>query len=82
MAQIPPFSPQTPWLAEDKSTVNFPHAQLLIALQRSASVAPQIATVPATATASGQAGSLAFDANFLYVCVANNSWKRVALTSF
>lgn len=29
----------------------------------------------------GVAGQLAFDAGFLYVCVATNSWKKVALTA-
>jgi hypothetical protein len=37
---------------------------------------------PATSTSTGQAGQIAFDASWFYVCVATNSWKRIALSSF
>lgn len=80
-AQIPPFSPQTPWLS-DGVLVAWPHTQLLIALQRAAVAAPQIGAIPANSSAAGNAGALAFDANFLYICVAANQWRRVALGSF
>ena len=35
--------------------------------------------VPATATSVGRPGQMAFDANFLYICTANNTWKKTAL---
>lgn len=38
--------------------------------------------VPATATASGTAGQWAFDASYLYICVATNTWKRVGLATW
>lgn len=38
--------------------------------------------VPATATAVGRPGQLAFDAGNIYVCTANNTWRRAALTTF
>lgn len=37
---------------------------------------------PASATAPGDKGSVKFDSNYLYVCVANNTWKRVALSTW
>jgi len=37
---------------------------------------------PATSTSAGVAGTITWDANWLYVCIATNSWKRIALTSF
>ena len=37
---------------------------------------------PANATATGNAGEIMWDANYLYVCVATNTWKRVALSSW
>jgi hypothetical protein len=40
------------------------------------------ATVPASATAAGVAGARAYDANYLYVCVAANTWRRVAIASW
>lgn len=39
-------------------------------------------TVPALSTSTGTAGAVARDTNFLYVCVATNTWKRAALTAF
>lgn len=39
-------------------------------------------TVPTTATSSGVSGAKARDANFLYICVATNSWRRVALSTW
>lgn len=38
--------------------------------------------VPATATSSGTAGQVAADTSFLYVCVATNVWRRVAIAAF
>lgn len=40
------------------------------------------ARTPASATAAGNPGDLCWDANFLYCCVATNSWKRVALSAW
>lgn len=37
---------------------------------------------PASATAAGTAGQIAWDANYIYVCVAANTWKRVAIASW
>lgn len=37
-------------------------------------------TVPANATAAGVAGQTAYDNDYLYVCVATNIWKRLALS--
>lgn len=38
--------------------------------------------VPATAASSGTAGMIAYDSNFIYLCVAANQWKRVAISTF
>ncbi len=37
---------------------------------------------PATAASAGKAGMIAYDATHLYVCVATNTWVRVALATF
>ncbi len=39
-------------------------------------------SAPASATSSGTAGDIRYDANYLYVCVATNTWKRSALTTW
>ena len=41
-----------------------------------------VRAIPASATATGNAGELCFDANFVYCCVAANTWKRAALSSW
>lgn len=37
---------------------------------------------PASASAAGTAGTVAYDDNYFYVCTAGNTWKRVALSSW
>jgi len=37
---------------------------------------------PASSSASGTKGEIAYDTNYIYVCVATNTWKRVALSTF
>lgn len=37
---------------------------------------------PATSTAFGNTGDIAWDSNFMYVCVAPSTWKRAALTTW
>jgi len=34
---------------------------------------------PSSSSATGTAGQIAWDANYLYVCVATDTWKRVAI---
>lgn len=34
---------------------------------------------PASATAVGTTGQICWDANYIYVCVATNTWKRAAI---
>lgn len=45
-------------------------------------IAPVLASVPASATATGVVGQISFDASYFYVCVATNVWKRVAITTW
>jgi hypothetical protein len=37
---------------------------------------------PASASASGIAGQISVDANYIYVCTATNTWKRVAIATW
>ena len=37
---------------------------------------------PASASATGTAGEIAWDASYLYVCTATDTWKRVALSTW
>ena len=40
------------------------------------------AQTPASATAAGNQGEWAWDANFVYVCINTNTWRRAALTTW
>lgn len=40
------------------------------------------AKTPATAGATGNQGDICWDANFVYVCVATNTWKRTAISTW
>ena len=42
----------------------------------------QEVNVPSSATAKGTPGQIAIETDWLYVCVAANTWKRVALVTF
>lgn len=37
---------------------------------------------PASATATGTAGTIAWDADYIYVCTASNTWKRAAIATW
>jgi hypothetical protein len=38
--------------------------------------------IPGSATATGTAGAIRFDSGYVYICVATNTWKRAALTTW
>lgn len=39
-------------------------------------------SVPANSTANGTTGQVAYDSNYVYVCVATNTWKRLSLGTY
>lgn len=39
-------------------------------------------STPASAAAAGTAGTIAWDSNYIYICVATNTWKRVAIATW
>jgi hypothetical protein len=40
------------------------------------------AKTPSSATDTGNQGDIAWDASFIYVCIATNTWKRVAIATW
>lgn len=40
------------------------------------------AATPASASAAGDTGTVKWDTNYVYVCVATNTWKRAALSTW
>jgi hypothetical protein len=41
-----------------------------------------VSSPPASAGAAGVAGTITYDSGYLYMCVAANTWKRAALSTF
>ena len=39
-------------------------------------------TTPTTATSTGRKGEVRYDSDYLYICVATNTWKRTALSTW
>ena len=37
---------------------------------------------PTTASSNGTAGDIRYDADYVYICIATNTWKRAALTTW
>lgn len=37
---------------------------------------------PASATAAGTTGDIRYDADYIYICTATNTWKRVAIATW
>jgi hypothetical protein len=46
------------------------------------SIRVRTAKTPASASDTGTQGQIAWDANYMYVCTATNTWKRVALATW
>jgi len=41
-----------------------------------------LSATPASATAVGTVGTMSWDANYIYICTAANTWKRVAIATW
>ena len=39
-------------------------------------------SVPANSTSNGISGTIRFDTSYVYICVANNTWKRATLNTW
>jgi len=42
----------------------------------------QAPPIPSSASDTGTTGTIAWDSNYIYVCVATNTWKRVAISTW
>jgi hypothetical protein len=41
-----------------------------------------LSATPASASATGTVGTMSWDANYIYICTAANTWKRVAIATW
>ena len=51
-------------------------------LMANTAITPAWVTAPASTAASGTAGQAAYDTDYLYVCTATNTWKRLTLADW
>ena len=51
-------------------------------VQASGLAAVAATSVPASAGATGVAGQIAYDASYVYICTATNTWKRAAIATW
>jgi hypothetical protein len=58
------------------------YAQLGSVFQADATGIRFSSAAPASATAVGIAGTVTWDSSYIYVCVATNTWKRVAIATW
>jgi hypothetical protein len=66
-------------VATQKATKTFANAAKAAAI--AACTAAPVAA-PGTATSAGVAGTWAYDATHIYVCIATNTWVRATLATF
>ena len=63
------------YLAKDAASIN------LIWTEPSVSILNH-SGVPASASATGTAGTMRWDADYIYVCTATDTWKRVGIATW
>ena len=63
------------YLAKDASTIDFIWTEPSVSILNHSGV-------PASAAATGTAGTMRWDADYIYVCTATNTWKRVAIATW
>lgn len=74
-------SPSGYWLSGYIGGITIANNRIIFADNTSISTASR-GSPPATASSNGTPGAISFDSDYLYVCVANNTWKRAALSTW
>ena len=70
-------------IASSNKTFTFPNKTGVVALVENTNTIniPETRT-PASATATGTKGDICWDANYIYVCTATNTWMRAELNTW
>ena len=69
------------WVVPDTGTATV--ADCRVAQQPTVAVLLRaVSAAPATASSPGVAGTITYDSGYVYLCVAENTWKRAALSTF
>jgi hypothetical protein len=56
--------------------------RMIEVLQRGMARRLEVTKTPASAAAAGVAGDICWDADYLYIAVAKDTWKRVAIATW
>jgi hypothetical protein len=64
------------------ANVNHTFAGAVVANRASNAFRITTAQTPASATATGTAGTICWDTSYIYVCTATNTWKRAAISTW
>jgi hypothetical protein len=72
---------ETKQLSFDCSGISTSTERVLTALNTNGSIATEVA-IPASSSATGVAGSIAYSSGYLYVCVAANTWERTSIATW
>ena len=81
-ALVAPFSVRDK-ITQKSGHLETTHQKWFVEAQQAINGSAQvIGNIPANSAAPGQPGTIAFDANFLYVCVGVNIWLRAPLSVF
>lgn len=67
------------WSTDDGATK---HARLASGTLTLSGQIVTATSTPASAAATGVAGTIAWDSSFIYVCTATNTWKRAAIATW
>lgn len=51
-------------------------------IQVAGSISVASMSVPGSATATGTTGQITWDADYIYVCIATDTWKRTAISTW
>ena len=81
MAKFQPRPPRQQKLLDPAENISRQWDQWLAKVENQLSALGGL-PAPATSASAGIPPQFAVDANFLYICIAVNSWKRIPLVAF
>lgn len=80
---IPPYDTRTKFIDAEKGKVSDPHEKWLQQVGVKLNTSLQIATaIPATPVSPGTQGTTIVTAQFVYFCIAANSWVRGVVSTW
>lgn len=82
MARFAPPPIRTEFVGKNQDSPTYPWERWFQAITDFLTALQVPRATPTSSAATGTPDSITYDQNFIYICVAKNTWKRVALSSF